>query len=57
MEDLKEMIIKNLDSNGVLDVIRAKLRTNVFKAIINEDSKDPNHITEGIKAIRTDKGK
>lgn len=39
MEELKEMVIKNLDSQGVLDAIRAQLRANVFQAILAQEGK------------------
>ena len=39
MEELKEMVIKNLDSQGVLDSIRAQLRANVFQAILSQEGK------------------
>lgn len=39
MEELKEMVIKNLDSQGVLDAIRAQLRANVFQAILSQEGR------------------
>jgi len=31
MEELKSIVMKTLESQGILGEIRAKLRTNVFK--------------------------
>jgi hypothetical protein len=33
MEDLKDLVIQTLDTDGVLDKIRAQLRSTVFAAI------------------------
>lgn len=33
MEELKSVVMKTLESQGILGEIRAKLRTNVFKVL------------------------
>jgi hypothetical protein len=56
MEDLKEMIIQTLDTSGVLDTLRAQLRSNVFKAIQGEEGKLPRLKSEATKALESDQG-
>lgn len=56
MEDLKEMIIQSLDTSGVLDTLRAQLRSSVFKAIQSEEGKLPNVKSEAAKALENDQG-
>ena len=51
MEELKEMVIKNLDSQGVLDAIRAQLRASVFQAILSQEGKP------GVSVPANDSGK
>ncbi|CAI2378610.1 unnamed protein product [Moneuplotes crassus] len=40
MDELKNLVIQTLETNGILGEIRAKLRSSVFKVI---DSNDPAH--------------
>ena len=37
MDDLKNLVIQSLETNGVLGQVRAQLRSCVFKAIDNQD--------------------
>ena len=37
MDDLKNLVISSLETNGVLGQVRAQLRSCVFKAIDNQD--------------------
>ena len=39
MEELKDLVIQTLDTNGILDKIRAQLRANVFRSIETQDTK------------------
>ena len=39
MDELKNLVIQTLESNGILGQLRAKLRSCVFKVI---DSQDPS---------------
>lgn len=39
MEELKNIVIQTLESNGILGNLRAQLRSSVFKVI---DSQDKN---------------
>jgi hypothetical protein len=39
MDDLKDLVIKALDKNGSLDIIRTQLRASVFTAIQSEQKK------------------
>ena len=41
MEDLKDLVIQTLDTNGILDKFRAQLRSNVFSAIESTENKGP----------------
>jgi hypothetical protein len=36
MEELKDLVLQSLDTNGTLDAIRAQLRSNVFKVIAGQ---------------------
>mmetsp|Transcript_24663 Transcript_24663/g.57263 ORF Transcript_24663/g.57263 Transcript_24663/m.57263 type:complete len:133 (+) Transcript_24663:85-483(+) len=36
-EELKKLVVRTLQTNGVLGQIRAELRTSVYKAIDNDD--------------------
>ena len=59
MEELKELVIQTLDTNGVLAEIRAKIRSNVFKAVESQESKrsglpDTNFSTDDV--FKTDEG-
>ena len=40
MDELKNLVIQTLETNGILGQIRAKLRSSVFKVI---DNNDPSH--------------
>ncbi|CAG9329707.1 unnamed protein product [Blepharisma stoltei] len=57
MEELKEIIIRTLDSAGVLDKIRAQLRLNVFKAVQNDEGKIHIDKSKAISAAQTPEGK
>ena len=45
MEDLKDLVVKTLDKNGSLDIIRAQLRSSVFGAIQSEQKKNINKVS------------
>lgn len=56
MEDLKELVIETLDNNGILDTIRAQLRSSVFNALQQEQAKLSASKTEAQKVIETEQG-
>lgn len=56
MEELKELVIKNLEDAGVIDTMRAQLRSNVFKALQNEEGSLRLTKTELFKAIESETG-
>jgi FGFR1 oncogene partner len=41
MDELKNLVIQTLETNGILGQIRAKLRSSVFKVIDNNDPQHP----------------
>jgi len=57
MEDLKELVINSLDSNGVLDTIRAQLRSSVFSAIQSQQNKVALKTSEAEKISETQEGR
>ncbi|CAG9324109.1 unnamed protein product [Blepharisma stoltei] len=56
MEDLKELVIETLDNNGILDTIRAQLRSSVFNALQQEQAKAGGNKTEAQKVMETEPG-
>lgn len=57
MEDLKDLIINTLDSQGVLGEIRAQLRMLVFKSIDNEGKQLSYDKTPAMQLADTDQGR
>lgn len=57
MEELKELVIKNLEEAGIIDTMRAQLRTNVFKALQNEEGSLRLCKSELFKATESETGK
>jgi hypothetical protein len=57
MEELKEIVIKNLEEAGIIDTMRAQLRSNVFKALQNEEGSLRISKSELFKATDSETGK
>jgi hypothetical protein len=54
LEELKNLVVKTLQTNGVLGEIRAQLRANVYKAIDSEES-DQGLDANGASSVKLNK--
>jgi len=55
-EELKSLVVKTLESNGVLGQIRAELRANVYKAIDNDDDVGASTVVRSEKLRKSPAG-
>ena len=57
IEDLKYMVIESLDKNGVLDNIRAHLRSSIYSSLQSDESDLSTSNIENSKLLETDEGR